>query len=170
VSTEPVCGYCSKPGVLHRDHVVPRSRGGPDDATNIVMACQPCNSAKCDQLPSEWLGDRCPPKVLLIEARVHAKLKSSFKSRDYRKAKPIPEVFAFSTDDNGDVVYIGRVISEAPTHIRIEAVNALLLWGGMWSLSGAMYDVPRGQVRLFNDRDSCVEAAERLMEKNHVSS
>lgn len=83
-----VCAYCEKEVAdLHRDHVVPRARGGPDNAFNIVMACQQCNSAKRDSLPSEWLGDRCPPAILLIEAKVHAKLKAVFKKRDYKDAR-----------------------------------------------------------------------------------
>lgn len=77
------CAYCSADQPeLHRDHVVPRSRGGPDNATNIVMACAPCNSAKGSKLASEWLGERCPQTVLLIESKVQAKIERSFQKRD----------------------------------------------------------------------------------------
>lgn len=30
------------------DHVVPFSRGGSSDASNLVVACRPCNSSKGD--------------------------------------------------------------------------------------------------------------------------
>jgi len=53
------CAYCSKrltEGDTHRDHFVPFSRGGIDDASNIVPACGDCNRAKRDQMPDAWLA------------------------------------------------------------------------------------------------------------------
>lgn len=35
------------------DHVIPRSRGGAHDWTNVVAACAPCNARKDDRLLSE---------------------------------------------------------------------------------------------------------------------
>lgn len=50
------CYYCGTTrGPFHRDHVIPRSRGGSDDESNIVIACASCNSAKGDRTPEEWL-------------------------------------------------------------------------------------------------------------------
>jgi hypothetical protein len=153
---DPTCAYCDKPGELARDHVVPRSRGGPDNATNIVMACRSCNSAKGDQLPSEWLGDRCPPGVVLIEAKVNAKLKAVFKKRDYpkgpAKVSP-PALYAFTVNAVGQPQYVGEVVSETPESIRMEPVSAL---------SREMVDVPRASCRLFRHRDACVEASFKL--------
>lgn len=41
------CAYCNtKPKVLTMDHVVPIAAGGWHTASNIVPACQPCNSRK----------------------------------------------------------------------------------------------------------------------------
>jgi 5-methylcytosine-specific restriction endonuclease McrA len=34
------------------DHVVPRSAGGQDDASNYVLACAPCNLKKGAELPT----------------------------------------------------------------------------------------------------------------------
>lgn len=43
------------------DHVVPLSRGGADDAENIVISCPTCNLHKHNKLPHEWLeGNRLP--------------------------------------------------------------------------------------------------------------
>jgi hypothetical protein len=48
------CTYCHREGVpLTRDHVVPLSRGGTNDAANVVDACDPCNGFKGDRLLSE---------------------------------------------------------------------------------------------------------------------
>lgn len=41
------CAYCGvEPAVLTQDHVIPVSRGGSHTASNIVPACQECNSRK----------------------------------------------------------------------------------------------------------------------------
>lgn len=43
------CRYCGEgapEAVLTIDHVVPRCLGGSDDPTNLVTACQVCNSGK----------------------------------------------------------------------------------------------------------------------------
>lgn len=43
------CGATAKDGAfLEPDHVVPRARGGKDVATNLVTACDSCNSGKSD--------------------------------------------------------------------------------------------------------------------------
>lgn len=48
------CVYCGTWEAGHVDHVVPKSRGGTDDPTNLVSACQPCNYAKHDRMLDEW--------------------------------------------------------------------------------------------------------------------
>lgn len=40
----------------HVDHVIPLSRGGANDPSNIVIACAPCNLSKGAKLPEEWAG------------------------------------------------------------------------------------------------------------------
>lgn len=55
-----VCAYCgTKPAELPEpEHVVPLSKGGRNDMTNIVAACKLCNSDKRDLLIAEWNEDR----------------------------------------------------------------------------------------------------------------
>lgn len=68
--TKISCSYCgTEEGPFHNDHVVPRSRGGPDTPHNLVKACASCNRAKHDSLPSEWLKI-VPTHVAAIEDRV----------------------------------------------------------------------------------------------------
>lgn len=43
------CAYCHRRRPLTIDHVVPLARGGPHTASNVVPACQPCNSRKGDR-------------------------------------------------------------------------------------------------------------------------
>lgn len=51
---EICCKYCKNPCKPTIDHVVPISRGGKDEASNVVVACSSCNSSKCDHLIHEW--------------------------------------------------------------------------------------------------------------------
>lgn len=45
------CAYCRRHRRLTQDHVIPVSKGGQHTASNIVPACQSCNSSKGARLP-----------------------------------------------------------------------------------------------------------------------
>jgi len=54
------CQYCGRTTgelklreALTRDHLIPLSRGGLNEWTNVVTACSPCNTRKADRLPHE---------------------------------------------------------------------------------------------------------------------
>lgn len=54
------CQYCGRPQnelrmreSLTRDHLIPLSRGGSNEWTNVVTACSACNTRKANRLPSE---------------------------------------------------------------------------------------------------------------------
>ena len=50
------CQYCGKrfdPKFLTCDHIIPKSRGGTTEWTNIVTSCIYCNLKKGDKLPEE---------------------------------------------------------------------------------------------------------------------
>lgn len=50
------CQYCGKRlavAQLSLDHVYPKSRGGKSTWTNVVAACNPCNTRKGGRLPAE---------------------------------------------------------------------------------------------------------------------
>lgn len=50
------CQYCGKRPALKElniDHVMPRSRGGPDTWENLVISCRPCNLRKGRRTPDE---------------------------------------------------------------------------------------------------------------------
>lgn len=50
---EGKCAYCGNPGTSI-DHVIPISKGGKDDSSNVVPACRRCNSSKGAKLLHEW--------------------------------------------------------------------------------------------------------------------
>ena len=48
------CQYCGKKSInMTVDHVVPSSRGGKDEWSNMVCACPDCNAKKGDKTPSQ---------------------------------------------------------------------------------------------------------------------
>jgi 5-methylcytosine-specific restriction endonuclease McrA len=54
------CQYCGrrqnelKPREsLTRDHLIPMSRGGTNEWSNVVTACSPCNTKKANRMPTE---------------------------------------------------------------------------------------------------------------------
>jgi hypothetical protein len=51
-----VCIYCEAPGPLSTEHILPRSRGGPDIPDNAIRVCQSCNSSKGAKRLYEWKG------------------------------------------------------------------------------------------------------------------
>jgi 5-methylcytosine-specific restriction endonuclease McrA len=50
------CAGCGSKEDLTLDHIVPRSKGGPDGKANLRVLCRPCNEAKANRLP-----ERPPP-------------------------------------------------------------------------------------------------------------
>jgi 5-methylcytosine-specific restriction endonuclease McrA len=49
------CAYCGKTGVpLEIEHLTPKARGGSDRASNLTLACQPCNQAKGTRTTAEF--------------------------------------------------------------------------------------------------------------------
>lgn len=51
------CAYCNcalTEKTATRDHAVPLTRGGSNDISNVVVACQKCNSTKYNRTPEEF--------------------------------------------------------------------------------------------------------------------
>ncbi|ADY26398.1 HNH endonuclease [Deinococcus proteolyticus MRP] len=47
------CQYCGSSENLTLDHVLPRSRGGRHEWTNVTTACRECNQSKGSRTPEE---------------------------------------------------------------------------------------------------------------------
>lgn len=61
------CYYCSSKLDLTVDHLIPRIRGGPDEADNLVWACRPCNSSKQGRDMLAWMRSKEDfPSILLL--------------------------------------------------------------------------------------------------------
>ena len=64
------CAYCDASQSLQWEHIVPRSRGGPDTIDNLVISCAKCNRDKGARNPVEWYFDRgldrkCVPRIVM---------------------------------------------------------------------------------------------------------
>ena len=69
------CAYCSSENVpLELDHVVPKSKGGSDSVTNLVLACRPCNEKKANRSIEVFLAKK--PELL---KKISQQLKSPLK-------------------------------------------------------------------------------------------
>ena len=50
------CQYCGKKGgILEVDHVIPFSKGGSDDMSNLVTSCRKCNRQKNNMSKDDFL-------------------------------------------------------------------------------------------------------------------
>lgn len=120
------CVYCGdEAGPFHLDHVVPRSRGGPDHPRNIVRACQRCNLSKRDRLPSEWRDD-LPPAVREIERRVSALVVDRVKRKGTVDSRPAPRIVCEVCERdlflNWDNAHLGWWSTGAGSSRRVVAV------------------------------------------------
>ena len=69
------CAYCKQrvSGLPDPEHVVPLSRGGRNDMSNLVAACSRCNSDKGDLTLSEWAADRSRRNLSPLDTTLDAK-------------------------------------------------------------------------------------------------
>lgn len=58
-----VCQICKAAQANEVDHIVPRSKGGSDDPSNLQAACDPCNRKKSDKMVTRqtWRNPRWFP-------------------------------------------------------------------------------------------------------------
>jgi len=61
------CYYCGDKDNLTVDHLIPRIRGGPDEADNLIWACHSCNSSKQGRDMLQWMNAKGDfPSILLL--------------------------------------------------------------------------------------------------------
>ena len=61
------CYYCGSMDNPSIDHLIPRVKGGADDADNLIRACRSCNSSKQGRDMLQWMDSRNAfPAVLLL--------------------------------------------------------------------------------------------------------
>lgn len=50
-----ICAYCHRADKMTIEHIIPVSRGGRHELSNICLACKSCNSSKGDKMLHEWV-------------------------------------------------------------------------------------------------------------------
>ncbi len=148
------CGSAAKDGaVLEPDHVVPRARGGLDIATNLLTACEPCNSGKRDTPMSHPLIEDVPEELFR-------------RSCDDRGVKP-PQARENSAPPAGDLAFqAGRlsmarqVLDMANDWDKRHAVQKTLQVTAPHSASDEELDIRAGTIAA----ESAFEDLERLCE------
>lgn len=64
---DKTCVYCGSSSNLSFDHIIPISRGGSSDKTNMVLACLKCNTSKNSKDVFEWCNEQKikVPRIIL---------------------------------------------------------------------------------------------------------
>ncbi len=76
------CVYCMAENVeIHKDHLIPRVRGGSDEIENCVTACKKCNQEKSHLTPSEWKPDGLSSWIYTKEWELAAKYRMAKRDR-----------------------------------------------------------------------------------------
>jgi hypothetical protein len=103
-----ICAYCGCHQDLQWEHIIPRSRGGPDTIDNMVRCCKGCNCAKGDKDPFEWYGKE---KKYEIPRLVLGKfLKLAFDAHDKMGTLDSGDLNA---DGSMDILDLGAVFKKA---------------------------------------------------------
>jgi hypothetical protein len=80
--TPGVCAYCGSRDKLTLEHILPRSRAGPDTPDNAVMVCASCNSSKGGKRLYEWHGSHAKDEIPRIVEGKYLKLLYSLHEKD----------------------------------------------------------------------------------------
>lgn len=84
------CGFCGAVcETMHKDHIIPHSRGGGDDARNCLVSCPACNLAKHDRTPSEWRPSGLPAWVYEVEETNALRYRMKARKRASESRTPI---------------------------------------------------------------------------------
>jgi 5-methylcytosine-specific restriction endonuclease McrA len=73
------CAYCGSNNSLEEEHIVPVSKDGAREASNIIPACSSCNSSKRDKDLSDWLNSRFTKRdVKTVTKRIDEYISATF--------------------------------------------------------------------------------------------
>ena len=104
------CTYCNRESKTTFDHIIPRASGGADDISNMVPACQSCNSSKNNNNLIEWHQDHS----LAMDRIVLGKYLKS-KWNEFDKAGTLDEDVSSALRNRWEGLEIARRIDQAIT-------------------------------------------------------
>lgn len=150
------CAYCKMSGIpLQIEHLVPKSRGGSDRASNLVIACDLCNKRKGTRTAEEFGYPE-------IQAQARVPLKAAAHVSSIKTAVVKPLVQQFGSErvvmTYGYVTKYQRiqVLNIPKSHVN-DAVAIACAIGEVVKPLTVMYQlrcVPRGNYQMYNGKHS----------------
>lgn len=134
VKKPKACLYCGdKTGPFHKDHLVPRKRGGPHVPENIVTACVKCNQSKTDMVPSEW-REGLPAECYEIEKAVIASMGGTLPGRTPRgvtswKGRAVSPGFLVLLETVDRDLIAGEVMAVDAAFVRVRDTSPVMMIG-----------------------------------------
>jgi len=110
VMGENICSNCGNVEKLQWEHIISKSRGGPDTIDNQVLACSICNHSKCAKDPFEWYGQEKKYEVPRLALGKYLKLVFEH----HEKAKTLDKA-DLNNDRKLDVFDLGAIFTKENT-------------------------------------------------------
>lgn len=142
------CTYCESTEQLTADHIVPLTRGGTNDLSNLTACCIPCNTQKGNKFLSEWSGGqsakfhptvhRIPPDTSCIiskkkeEVSLQVEDKEKKESKKDARGKRIPPDFSIDDEDRKFAAALGI----PPDIIEAETPQFVDYWSSVAGAKG----------------------------------
>lgn len=150
------CAYCGIKGIpLHIEHLVPKSRGGSDRASNLTLACEPCNVRKGTQTAEEfgYPHIQAQASVPLKDAAHVSSLKTAVTQqlREVFGAEHVAVTYGYETK------YKRIQVLDLPKSHSNDAVAIACVMGEVVKPLTVRYQlrcIPRGNYQLFNGKHS----------------
>lgn len=101
------CSYCHQEAETTFDHIIPKSRGGPDDMKNMVPVCSSCNSSKSNKNVIDWHQEHDLPIDRVVLGKYLKIWKEQLEDEDRLKADVTEEDW-----ERWDQLPISRKISQ----------------------------------------------------------
>jgi hypothetical protein len=109
------CGHADKKQYMHRDHMIPKSRGGSGRKGNVTVACPRCNLLKNDRTVEEfrfYLSHRLRARLpILFSSESHESRPHHILTRHSSVEKPYGDL-CLITFDQDDIDEIDQVAAE----------------------------------------------------------
>jgi hypothetical protein len=150
------CAYCQMSGVpLQVEHLIPKSRGGSDRASNLVIACDPCNKRKGTRTAEEfgYPGIQAQARVPLQDAAHVSSIKTAV-------VKPLAQQFGserVAVTYGFETKYQRVQVLNLPKSHAYDAVAIACAIGEVVKPLTMVYQlrcVPRGNYQRYNGKHS----------------
>lgn len=104
VKEENSCAYCNSKENLDWEHIIPKSKGGPDIIDNLVLSCRECNLKKSDKDIFEYYGKENRYKIPRLILGKYLKL-----IFDYHQEAGTLDSAEINLDGELDVLDLGAI-------------------------------------------------------------